>query len=196
MSEPLPDSSDGDLYARMRAGDERALSELYDRHAERMYSLARSVCSDPADAEEAVADAFLRLWRAGDFDPDRGTVGTFLAVVTRSRALDRVRARKRRGRAEEKGAAQDPQGFAVEISAAGDPPERRVELAEKRGRIREALATLSDKQQAVIDLAYFGGMTHREIAEHLTEPLGTVKTRLRDGMQKLRDAFPLTRSAS
>lgn len=191
MPEPISQPSDADLAARVRAGDERVLSRLYDEHAERLYSMAMAMLRDPGDAEEVVADAFLRLWRADDFDPSRGSVGAYLAVVTRSRALDRLRSRDRRGRAEKRSAAADPTGFSLPVAEAADEPEARVEAGERRTRVVAALAALSDKQRAVVDLAYFGGLTHREIAERLSEPLGTVKTRLRDGMKKLRDALHL-----
>lgn len=196
MPEPTLETSDTALAERVRAGDERALSDLYDRHADRLYSLARSIVDDPASAEEAVTDAFLRLWREGDHDPSRGSVGAYLVVVTRSRALDAVRSRKRRGRAEQAGADASLQGAAVPISTPADSPERSAELSGTRKRIVTALERLTSRQREVIELAYFGGLTHREISERLGEPLGTVKTRLRDGMIRLREIFPTPSPAS
>lgn len=165
---------------------------LYDRYAKRLYSLALSIVDDPAEAEEAVADAFLRLWNEGDHDAERGSVGAYLVMVTRSRALDRKRTAQRRGKRQEKAAESDPAGAAVPISNPGTAPDRAAELDERRSMIEAALQKLSEKQRTVIDLAYFGGLSHSEIAERLAEPLGTVKTRLRDGMKKLRDLFPET----
>ncbi len=181
------------LAVRAQEGDEAALSELYDRYADRLFALASSIVSDPAAAEEAVADAFLRLWRKRDQDPERGSIGAYLVMVTRSRALDARRARTRRHRAEQDGAEQGASPTALPISGFGPAPDRGAELAQKRARISEALAGLSDAQRAAIELAYFGGLTQREISERLDEPLGTVKTRIRDGMIRLRETFAPTR---
>lgn len=184
----MPDSDDV-LAARVQEGDEAALSELYDRHADRLFALASSIVGDPATAEEAVADAFLRLWRKRDHDPDRGSVGAYLVVVTRSRALDGRRASRRRHRAEQDGAEQGASPSALPISDFGPAPDRSAELSQKRAVIHEALAGLSKAQRAAIELAYFGGLTQREISEKLGEPLGTVKTRIRDGMIRLREVL-------
>jgi RNA polymerase sigma-70 factor (ECF subfamily) len=181
--------TDLDLVARLEAGDERALGALYDRYAERLYSLACAILSDPGDAEEAVADTFLQLWRARDYEAARGAVGAYLTVVLRSRAVDRLRARRRRGAAEGRAAAVGEEGLALPLGAVGAPPDRAVEMVEDRARVEGALADLPEKQRTVIGLAYFEGLTHTEIAERLAEPLGTVKTRLRDGMRRLRDAM-------
>jgi RNA polymerase sigma-70 factor (ECF subfamily) len=181
--------SDSQLAERVRQGDESAFAELYDRYADRLFGLASSIVRDPAAAEEAVADAFLRLWREADHDPDRGSVGAYLVMVTRSRALDQRRAAERRVRAEQGSADQGESATALPISGFGPAPDRAAELTEDRERIFAALSGLSDAQRAAIELAYFGGLTQREISERLDEPLGTVKTRMRDGMIKLREAF-------
>lgn len=156
-----------------------------------LYSLAASMVGDSPEAEDVVADAFLRLWRNPDHDPSRGSVKAFLAVMVRSRALDRIRARKRRHKAEERGAALNPEGFSLPVSRV-EPTDRTAEVGDARRRIQAALHQLSEQQRAVIDLAYFGGMSHSEIAAHLSEPLGTIKSRLRDGMRRLRDLLPLS----
>ena len=192
MTGPVLHLTDRELIDRLRTGDERALSTLYDRYSESIYSLALSILRDAGEAEEVVADAFLRLWNETDYDPERGSVGAYLAVFARSRALDRIRTLRRQGKAEEARAAQDPAGLLLPVAEAGDDPDRRVERNDDRARLDEALAALSEKQRTVIGLAYFGGLTHSEIAERLSEPIGTVKTRIRDGMVKLRDAFPYT----
>ena len=182
--------ADLELMDRIQRGDDQALGELYDRHGAAMYSLARSIVSEPADAEEVVADAFLQIWRgAPQYDRGRASVGAFLAVVTRSRALDMVRARRRRGAAEERAAAWDGGGLAVALSSSDPPPDRALELRETGAVVRRALAALPEAQREVILLAYFGGYTQTEIAAQLSEPLGTVKTRVRTGMQKLREAL-------
>ena len=196
MSEPATSPSDHDLVARIRAGDEAGLSGLYDRYADRLFSLAVAITRDDAEAEEAVSDAFLHLWQSADHDPDRGSVGVYLVMLTRSRALDRLRARRRRDAREERGAQQSPDGAAIPISSMGPAPDVSAERGLLREQISAAMDGLSGKQRHVIDLAFFGGMTHREIAEHLSEPLGTVKTRLRDGMRKLQELFPATARSS
>lgn len=179
--------SDAALAAAVRAGDERAFEELYDRYVDRLFSLAAAIVDDPADAEGAVADAFLRLWRDRDHDAERGSVGAYLVMITRSRALDRRRAHRRRRQREEKGAEADPTGFAVPLAAPAPSPDRAAEMSEAGAWVRDVLAQVTEKQRAVIGLAYLEGLTHSEIADHLSEPLGTVKTRLRDGMKKLRE---------
>ncbi len=182
--------TDLDLMERIGGGHDRALGELYDRHGAVMYSLARSIVSEPADAEEVVADAFLQIWRgAPQYDRGRASVGAFLAVVTRSRALDVVRARRRRGAAEDRAAAGSESGLAVTLSASDPAPDRAFELRETGAVVRLALDALPESQREVILLAYFGGYSQTEIAARLSEPLGTVKTRVRTGMQKLREAL-------
>lgn len=188
--------TDEELVERMRGGEERALSELYDRHATTIYSLALAILRASADAEEVVADVFVQLWRSADYDADRGAVGAYLTVLARTRALDRIRARRRRAAAELRESARDPSGLLVPVSTSGPEPDHQVELGEERQRIRKALASLSDAQRTAIDLAFYGGLTHREIAERLAEPLGTVKTRIRDGMRKLRDSLSLSTVSS
>lgn len=196
MADTVSTPSDEVLVHRIRSGDERALGALYDRYADRLFALAVAIVDDPGSAEEAVADAFLRLWREGDHDAERGSVGAYLVTVVRSRALDQRRSRRRRETREEAGAATHPAGLTVALGEVGPPPDRSAEVGETRALVRRALAQISDQQRAVIDLAYFGGMTHREIAEHLSEPLGTIKTRLRDGMKKLRSLIPATARSS
>jgi RNA polymerase sigma-70 factor (ECF subfamily) len=168
------------LVQRMAAGDERALGELYDRHGRAAYALACAIVGERADADEVVVDAFGQAWRAAaQFEPTRGSVGSWLATIARTRALDLVRARGRRSRALER-AAQ------LTVESGGEPADRTVERTEARGLVTRALADLPEPQRRAIELAYFGGLSQSEIAAQLSEPLGTVKTRIRDGMAKLR----------
>jgi RNA polymerase sigma-70 factor, ECF subfamily len=173
----------------MAAGDERALGELYDRHGSTVYAVARAIVGERADTEEVVVDAFGQAWRtAGQFDPARGTVTAWLATITRTRALDLVRARGRRSKALTRAAQESEAGFAAPV-AANAAPDRDVERQETRQLVTRSLRELPDAQRRVIELAYFGGLSHSEIAAELQEPLGTVKTRLRAGMEKLREAL-------
>lgn len=173
----------------MADADERALGELYDRHGRTEYALALAIVGERADAEEVVADAFGQAWRtAAQFDPSRGSVGAWLATITRTRALDLVRARGRRARALERVSQADTDAVAT-LGAAADAPDRSLEREEARGLVARSLAVLPDPQRRVIELAYFGGLSQTEIAAELREPLGTVKTRMRAGMEKLRGSL-------
>jgi len=183
----------------MAAGDESALGELYDRHGRTAYALAVAIVREREDAEEVVADALGQAWRtAAQFDPTRGTVGAWLATITRTRALDLLRARGRRAHALARAAREGDAGVAVPLASAGDAPDRGVERQEARRLVERSLAGLPEPQRRVIELAYFGGLTQTEIAAELQEPLGTVKTRMRAGLEKLRGSLAplLTREAS
>jgi RNA polymerase sigma-70 factor, ECF subfamily len=185
----LQHSTDRDLVARMVAGDERALAAFYDRFGNLAYSLAFQILSDPADAEEAVADAFLQIWNsAATFDPNRASPVAWLSMITRTRALDRMRSRKRRVRAIETATAQAAgvEATALPISTMSAEPDRQAEQSDLRSKVARVLADLPEAQRKVIELAFFGGLSHSEIAEQLNEPLGTVKTRVRTAMTKLR----------
>jgi RNA polymerase sigma-70 factor (ECF subfamily) len=185
-----PRTPDRALIERMAAGDEHALGELYDRHGETAYALALAVVRERADADEVVADAFGQAWRtAAQYDPGRGTVAAWLATITRTRALDLVRARGRRVRAVERAAQDDADGLASPVGAAAEAPDRGLERQDARRLVTRSLAELPEPQRRVIELAYFGGLSQSEIAAELQEPLGTVKTRMRAGMDKLRGAL-------
>jgi RNA polymerase sigma-70 factor (ECF subfamily) len=181
--------SDAALLDRCASGDESALGELYDRFAAGLYGLALRITGERADAEEVVLDVFAQVWReAGRFNPDRGSPGAWFGTLTRSRALDLLRARSRRGRLRAAVERVAPDQVPV-LPAAVTGPEETVDLAERSVQVRAALAGLPEPQRAVIELAYFGGLSQSEIAAELGEPLGTVKTRVRAGMQKLREAL-------
>lgn len=183
-------TADRALVERMAAGEERALGELYDRHGGMAYSLALAIVREGADAEEVVADAFGQIWRnAAQYDPGRGSVAAWLATITRTRALDLVRARGRRARAVERAARTDADGLATPLGTVADQPDRGIERQETRLLVARSLRELPEPQRRVIELAYFGGLTQTEIAAELREPLGTVKTRMRAGMEKLRGSL-------
>jgi len=181
------DRTDEVLISRMAAGDERALGALYDRHGGAAFAVAHAVTGDAADAEEAVTDAFMQVWRgASTFDAARGTVQAWLITIARSRALDRVRTVSRRRRLLESAAAGDAEGLATPLSSPGEQPDRAPERAETAVLVRRSLEALPAEQRRVVELAYFGGLSHSEIAAALEEPLGTVKTRARSALEKLR----------
>jgi len=133
-----------------------------------------------------VVETLSRAWRdAHRFDPTRGSVGAWLTAMVRSRALDLVRARRRRDRLTADAARENPESLAG-VSMTTNDPAASAEQEERREQVRAALSGLPDAQRTAIELAYFGGLSQSEIAERLDTPLGTVKTRIRDGMQKLR----------
>lgn len=189
MASQLASTEDTDetLVARMVAGDQGALSELYDRHRGVVYALALRVLRDRAEAEEALTDVFLQAWRgAGAFDPRRGSVPGWLITLCRSRAIDRARARGRREAAMTALARDGRAPEAASMTSANDPV-ARMDVMAKRERIGAALRTLTPQQRDAIELAYYAGMSHSEIAQRLGEPLGTVKTRIRQGLMALRE---------
>jgi RNA polymerase sigma-70 factor (ECF subfamily) len=183
-------SPDSAVVALAASGDERALGELYDRYGGMAYSLAAAIVGEHADAEEVVADAFAQIWRsAAGFDPARGSVAAWIATITRTRALDLVRSRKRRARVLEDAAVVTDEGEALVLAPTLEAADRSTELSETRAIVQRSLAELSAPQRRVIELAYFGGFSQSEIAAQLSEPLGTVKTRMRAAMEKLRQSL-------
>lgn len=177
-------SEDRALLAQVQRGDEQALAELYDRYSPLLYSVALRILRRPADAEDAVQDAWLQVWRlAASYDPARGALAAWLLTVVRTRALDRLRGLTTRGRAE---ARVEPEGHVAPI----EDPAKRAGERQMGGRVREALAQLSDSQRQVLEIAYFEGLPQSEIAARVGAPLGTVKSWTRQGLQKLRELLP------
>jgi len=185
--------SDEELMQRLFIRDRHAFEEIYDRYGDLVYSTALRVLRDPHLAEDISQEIFVRLWRKPDsYVAERGRFLTWLISVARNRAVDEVRARGRRQRHET--ASPEEQERELPADTANDPA-LNAQLAEQRRIVRAALAELPPEQRQVIELAFFGGLTQQEIADRLAQPLGTVKTRIRLGMQKLRAALaPETRS--
>ena len=186
---PVPGPRDADLVLRIAQGDDRALGLLYDRFGGVLYAVAFRVVGQQADAEEVVMEAFAQAWReATRFDQARGSVAAWLTMMTRSRALDLVRSQSRRERITDTAAREEP--AAGPAMSAGFPSPGTTVLDEERKRaVSSALAALSPPQRQAIELAYYEGLSQSEIAGRLKEPLGTIKTRMRLGMQKLREAL-------
>jgi RNA polymerase sigma-70 factor (ECF subfamily) len=171
------------LVRRMAAREEPAMAELYDRYAPVMLAVVRRILGPAADAEEVLQESFLQAWIQADrFDPGRSSVATWLVLIARSRALDRLRSRRSRERTAEAAAA----GAAVHESSVA---ESHVLHAERRRRVREALIELPPEQRQVLELAFYEGLSQSEIATRTGAPLGTVKTRALLGMKKLRQAL-------
>lgn len=170
-----------DLLERVAGGDRAALVILYDRVSGTLMAVALRVTSARSEAEEVVQDAFMRAWReASSFDRDRGSALAWLVTLTRNRAIDVVRSRRRR-------ALHEAESADAEQRDAHPGPELALVDAERAAAVRAALETLRPEQRAVLDLAYFGGLSHSEIAAHLGQPLGTVKTRILQAVRHLRE---------
>lgn len=183
-----PTVSDADLIAAMARGDERAAAVIYDRHAASMFGVALRIVGESADAEEVVLDAFSQAWReASRYDGSRGSVLGWLTTITRTRSLDLVRARGRRVKATETAGVSLDEPAAM--GTGFDAPDVLVDDRERSQAIYGALTQLPAPQRHAIELAFFEGLTHHEVAARLQEPLGTVKTRIRLGMLKLRDTL-------
>ena len=176
--------TDQQTLDRMASGDGEALAELYDRHAGRVYSLALRIVRDTTEAEDVVQDVFVQAWRqASRYTASRGVVAAWLLMLARSRAIDRLRAR--RARPEEPGG----ETAATQLVDSGPPVEWQYLSSEQIRLVRTALERLPFLQRLAIELAYFEGLTHVEIAARLEEPLGTVKTRIRSALTKLRESL-------
>jgi RNA polymerase sigma-70 factor (ECF subfamily) len=172
--------NDVELIQAIAARDEAALARLYDRYRVILFGLLMRILNNREEAEDVLQEVFLQVWRkAGDFDENRGRPFTWLVTLGRSRGIDRLRTLSARERAVEAGAREASE----EISDAASDAFK----SEQRGLVNDALAQLPDEQKRPLMLAYFDGLTQSEIATRLGAPLGTVKTRMRTGMLKLRE---------
>ena len=167
---PPPGELDIGLLRRLARGDQRALGELYDSHGPRLMGIAIRMLGSREDAEDLLHDVFVEVWKkAGDYDPSRGTVRTWIAMRVRSRCLDRLRARKHTEEVEERHLGTE------EMNLSLDGP-----------KLDDALQTLPDGQREVVCMVYIDGLSGPEVASALSIPLGTVKSRLAAGLGKLR----------
>ena len=187
---PRTEWSDEVLMLAIAARDESAFSVIYDRYIDLVFSTSLRVLGDSQLAEDTAQDVFVRLWRRPEtFIAERGRFLTWLMSVTRNRAVDELRARGRRWRREQQNGHDPDLAMAMVPADECESPSHQCELFEDQRAVRQALKHLPAEQRAALQLAYFGGMTQHEIAAELHEPLGTVKTRIRLGMQKLRAAL-------
>ncbi len=173
---------DAQLVVAVARYGEDALAELYRRHAPAVLSLARRVTGDAGTAEDVVQEVFLRLWNQPDrFDPGRGSLRSYLLAQAHSRAVDIVRSRAARARREEREARA--------AANAGYDLEREVWDLAVADQVAQALASLPTEERAAIELAYYDGHTYREVATILSQPEGTVKSRIRNGMRRMRSSL-------
>ena len=175
------------LLAAIARGEKTALAGLYDSLSRPLYSLAYRILNDGAEAEDVVQDVFLQIWRkAGTFDTGRGSVLGWAATLTRNRAIDRVRMRKRRTELLAESAPDlQPAPLSGDLDSGAS-----LWLQEKARAIRSALGDLDPDQQKAIELAFFSGLTQLQISTKLNEPLGTIKARIRRGLLKLKETLP------
>ena len=175
-----------EYVGRAAAGDQSGLAALYDESNSLVYSVALRMLGHREDAEEVTLDVYTQVWRtAANYDPSRGTVAAWLVTQARSRAIDRMRARG--GRMER----EQPMVKFFDLEVDAPSPEQESEAGQRRRRLLAALATLAPEQREVIQLAFFSDLTHGELASQLGQPLGTVKSRIRLGMIKLREQLEL-----
>jgi RNA polymerase sigma-70 factor (ECF subfamily) len=180
LNKPQPSTEeDATLLAQVQTGDEQAMASLFDRYSKVVYSVALRVLRDPAAAEDVLQEIFMQIWRNPDsFTAARGSLGGWLAVVSRNRSIDALR-RKRPTDSVDDVVLASPYNLAAEAE--------RNSLME---RARSVIVQLPSEQRKTLEMAFFDGLTHSEIAEMTGDPLGTVKTRIRSALLTLRKAFP------
>jgi RNA polymerase sigma-70 factor, ECF subfamily len=175
------DVTDEALFVALKNGDSAALSVLFNRHGRLVYGLALKILADSQEAEDLTQEIFLTLWRKASSNPDCRFFVRYLVTITRSRAIDKLRARTRQLKLVEKW------GQTMTTETAPEPtPVEQASFTERSGRIHNALAQLPEKQRQVIELAYNQGLSQSEIAKQIDMPLGTVKTCTRQGLLKLK----------
>ncbi|MBL8188281.1 MAG: sigma-70 family RNA polymerase sigma factor [Acidobacteria bacterium] len=177
-----PDQVWAELIGRMSNGDQSALAEFYDQSSRLVFGMVMRVVNDRSAAEEVTLDAFHQVWRqARNFDPERGRPSSWLITIARNRAIDRLRAT--RWNRQEQIPLEEVMPFLAETGT----PEHSTYACEQQKLVRAALAQLNADQRQLIEIAFFSGLTHQQISTTLNLPLGTVKTRIRAGMVKLRE---------
>jgi RNA polymerase sigma-70 factor (ECF subfamily) len=171
-------SHDSMLVSAIRSGDEQAMAELYERYSSIVYSVALRVLGDTGAAEDILQEVFIQLWRSPDvFDATRGSLPGWLAVITRNRAIDSLRKRR-------------PEADITDVIVSIEPDlVGAAQSTRALEKIRGALGGMPAPQRSALEMAFFDGLTHAEIAEKTGEPLGTIKTRIRAGLLTLRKAF-------
>jgi RNA polymerase sigma-70 factor (ECF subfamily) len=170
-----------DLLGRVAQGDQKAFAELYDRTASRVFGLVKRLLRDHAQSEEVTQEIFLEIWQSATrYDPGKGGAMAWMLTMTHRRAVDRVRA-------SQSSRDRDTRIGIRDFAPAFDSVAENVEITIESERVKEAMKRLTELQRQAVQLAYFGGYSHSEVSQMLKVPIGTVKTRLRDGMIRLRD---------
>lgn len=178
---------DRNIMARIKARDASALSELYDQYSRLLFGLILSILKKRVEAEDTLQEVFTQIWeKAEQFDLERGTVYSWIVSLTRNKAIDRLRSKVYKEQKKQSASLDNKDVFYPLYSDETDPLEQTI-LTDRAKKLRDALDQISDKQRKVLQVAYFNGMSQSEIADEYDIPLGTVKTRMRDGMIKLRE---------
>ena len=174
---------DIELLRRIAAGDRAAFGEFYDRHSTLMFSVASKILNGAGEAEDVLQETFVQIWeKAKSFDPELGKASSWVCILVRNKAIDRIRASQRRSRLAEEAGAE----FSI-VAEVGDSANDAVHGRENAKLIQSAIVGLPAEQRHAIELAYFSGLTQDEISKKLNEPLGTIKARIRRGLLKLRE---------
>ncbi len=178
---------DRELMRRIASKDPEALGLLYDHYNKLLFGLLRSILKKTEEAEDILQEVFTSIWeKAHQFDTERGTPYTWIVSLTRNKGIDRLRSKVYKEQKKQDAVIDDDEAFFPLFSEENNPLENTI-LSDRAKRVYEALEKLSEKQRTVIQVAYFDGLSQSEISEEMNIPLGTVKTRMRDGMIKLRE---------
>jgi RNA polymerase sigma-70 factor, ECF subfamily len=172
-------SSDAELVEALQHRQQKALSIIYDRYSALVYSVAKKILNNDREAEDLTQDIFLSLWRQSNFDPKRGSLSSYLCLLTRSRSIDKIRARNTADKFIERW------GKTITPESLEPTPLEKADTEERREIVRSGLERLPENQRQVIELLYYQSLTQAEIASRLNIPIGTVKTRSRQGLLKL-----------
>lgn len=177
------ETSDAELVRALKAGQQEALGILYDRYGGLVYTIALKILERHEEAEDLTQDIFLNFWQQDKFDPNRAALGTYLAILTRSRSINKLNSRSSQQR------SIDRLQQTVEIPP--PTPLEQVSQEEQQGAVRQALTQLNDSQRRILEMNYYQGLSHSHISQQLEMPLGTVKTNARQGLLKLRQLLQL-----
>lgn len=173
-----------ELIARVAAGDEMAFTDLYNRFSRGLYGLALRIVNDTKEAEDVLQEGFTYIWRrASSYDPERSSPFAWAVMIVRHKAIDRLRIRQRFDRVVDRTVEE---GDTVDITPGSDSGDDAL-FRDRRDYLKSALRRIPDEQRQAVELAFFRGLTHEEISQHLDTPLGTVKARIRRGLIRLRD---------
>jgi len=185
-AEQTPTASQQDLLEKVANGDKRAFAALYDQISPRVFGLIRRILRDQAQSEEVTQEVFLEIWQtATRFDPNKGGASTWILTMAHRRAVDRVRS-------SQSSRDRDTRIGIRDYNPDYDNVAETIEVRIEHERVEKAMTRLTELQRQAVSLAYYGGYSHSEVAEMLSVPIGTVKTRLRDGMIRLRDELGVT----
>ncbi|MDJ0589655.1 MAG: sigma-70 family RNA polymerase sigma factor [Pleurocapsa sp. MO_226.B13] len=170
--------SDAELVRSLRAGESKALNILYARYSSLVYSLALKILNRPSEAEDLTQEIFLTFWRQGKFDPNRGLLSTYLRIVVRSRAINKIKSNNSRQRTLAK--------LKINLPLLTPTPLEQLSCLEKKERLQKAIDQIPNKYRQPLEMNYYQGLSHRQISQQLVIPLGTVKTNIRKGLRLLR----------